>query len=334
MTDLSAYTRHTLTDAEWAPLTDLLRSGAPLTQGPAGPAFEAALCEATGAPHTVVVNSGTAALHLAYALLFPPGHRVRMPAISFVATGNAALYAGMTPVFCDVDRETGLVTEDCDVGVELGGQPTGHTHPVVDACHSFRYVPTARITVLSFHPAKHLACGEGGALLTADPVLAERARLLRSHGRQGTAMVALGFNYRMPDLNAALGWAQVAGVAGRIAQRQEIGLWYDETFAALNAPWLYVVPHGPQSHRHLYQIRVPAPKRDALHQRLHAAGIGTAVHYPVIPDQPFYAARGYRPDIGYPNARAWAAEALTLPLFPGMTRADVGRVVDEVGKGL
>lgn len=324
MTDLSRYTRHEATFDDIAKVAAYLTSQAPLAQGTMVPAFEDALCQATGAPYAVVVNSGTAALHLAYGLLFKPGQEVRMPAISFVATANAALYAGLTPQFLTVNKQTGLVEEDCEVGVELGGQPTGHRHLIVDACHSFRYVPDALVTVLSFHPAKHVTCGEGGVLLTSDSVIAERARLLRSHGRQGTQMVTLGFNYRMPDLNACLGLSQLSKVRERIAQRVEIAGWYDE---ALKDVDVGVVPHGPETHRHLYQIQVAG--RDRIGSALNELGIGTAIHYPVIPDQPFYAPQ-YRKDLGYSGARWFADNTLTLPLFPQMTRADVDTVVGHL----
>lgn len=320
------YTRHSVTPEDAQALVALLGSGKPLTQGEGVPALEQALCAFTGAPHAVVVNSGTAALHLAYGLLFTAGQRVRMPAISFVATANAALYCGLKPTFLDVSPRTGLVMEDCEVGVELGGQPTGHRHLIVDACHSLRFDPHAFFTVLSFHPAKHVCCGEGGALLTGDAELARRARLLRSHGRDGTSMVALGFNYRMPDLNAALGLSQLSRAHANIERRKDRAAQYDLSLAGV----VETVPHT-DSHRHLYQVLVK--DRDRVQAGLKERGIGTATHYPVIPDQPYYLARfGEVEGLGW--ARDFASQTLSLPLFPQMTTSDVERVVQALKESL
>lgn len=327
-TDLP-YAKHVVTSEDAKAVVELLGSGKPLTQGPAVEEFEQALCDYTGAPYAVVVNSGTAALHLAYGLAYQPGQKIRMPAISFAATANAALYCGIKPEFLDCSPRTGLVMEDCDVGVELGGQPTGHRHTIVDACHSLRYVESALVTVLSFHPAKHLCCGEGGALLTADKTIADNARILRSHGRIGTEMHALGFNYRMPDILAVLGISQLQGVSARIETRVQLAAWYDEHLA----PWLHFepVPHPPDSHRHLYQVRVL--DRDRVQSELKAKGIGTAIHYPVIPDLLYYRNRfGHQEGLGW--ARDFAGQTLSLPLFPGLREDDQIRVVEALKESL
>lgn len=329
MTNLP-YTRHTITPADAESVVRLLGSGAPLTQGPMVEAFEAALCALTSAPYAVVVNSGTAALHLAYGILYKPGQTITMPAISFVATANAALYCGLAPSFVDVSPRTGLVMGDCDVGVELGGQPTGHRHTIVDACHSLRYVESALVTILSFHPAKHICCGEGGAILTGNPTIAERARLLRSHGRIGTSMEQLGFNYRMPDLNAALGVSQSAYAKTRITQRQELSARYDALLGSEAENWgtnCEVVPHSPDSHRHLYQIRVK--DRARVQSRLKERGIGTAIHYPNISRQPYYVRRFGEAE-GLCWADDYASQTLSLPLYPGLTEGDQQRVAQVV----
>lgn len=314
------YTQHQITPEDAEAVVKLLGSGQALTQGPAVEAFEQALCDFTGAPYAVAVNSGTAALHLAYGLLFQAGQRIRMPAISFVATANAALYCGLQPEFLDVSPQTGLVMEDCEVGVELGGQPTGHRHLIVDACHSVRYDPNAYCTILSLHPAKHLCAGEGGVLLTGDAEIARRARLLRSHGRDGVSMVALGFNYRLPDMNAALALSQLSRLDANIAERQRLAARYQ---ALLTVP---CVPHPVDSHRHLFQALVE--DRDNVQVKLKDKGIGTAIHYPVIPDQPYY--RKFGDVEGLVWARAFAKNTLSLPLFPGLTEPDQDRVIEAL----
>lgn len=321
-TDLSHYTKHHITEADATALMGLLGHGQPLTQGPMVEGFETVLCSLTGAPHAVVVNSGTAALELAYAILYPPGTVITMPAISFVATANAAIRVGLGVKFKDVSPRTGLVMEDCDVGVELGGQPTGHRHTVVDACHSFRYQPHAQVTILSFHPAKHIACGEGGAILTGNAEIADKARIIRSHGRVDGKMLALGMNARMPDLNACLGITQSFRVMENIAKRQALAALYDAAFDGNED--ILPVPHAADSHRHLYQVRLT--DRDRMRDALTAKGIGTAVHYPVIPDEPYYRAKGTNLE-GLGWARDFARQTLSVPLFPKMTPEDVTRVV-------
>lgn len=328
MTDFLNYTKHQVTSDDAKAVVELLGSGRALTQGPTVEEFEAALCAYTDSPYAVVVNSGTAALHLAYGLVYQAGQRIKMPAISFAATANAALYCGLKPEFLDVSPRTGLVMEDCDVGVELGGQPTGHRHTIVDACHSLRYVESALVTVLSMHPAKHLCCGEGGAILTGNKELADKARILRSHGRIGTEMHALGFNYRMPDILAVLGISQLQGVKARIEERVALAKRYDELLEGV----VQGVPHNPvESHRHLYQILVK--DRDRVQSGLKAKGIGTAVHYPVIPDLLYYRNRfGYQDGLGW--ARDFSRETLSLPLFSGLREEDQVRVVDALKESL
>lgn len=317
------YTRHSIT-AEDERAVVLALHAELLTQGPTVEAFEDALCKATGAPYAVVVNSGTAALHLAYGLLFKPGQWIRMPAISFVATSNAALYCGLGIEFVDTSMMTGLTYTDTEVGVELGGQPTGHQHIIVDACHSFRYVPEAMATILSFHPAKHVTCGEGGAILTGDATLAERARWLRAHGRIDGKMQAMGFNYRMPDLNAALGLSQLDKVQERIAERQRLAGVYDAAFKSEDR--IIPTPHSTESHRHLYQVLLD--DRDRIQAHLKAEGVVTAIHYPVIPEQPFYA-QHTKPwtSKGFPGAQKYASKCLSLPLYPGLTDIEQRRVI-------
>ena len=177
----------------------------------------------------------------------------------------------------------------------------------------------------SFHPAKHVTTGEGGAVCTNDADVARFCRLFRAHGRDGTRQVQMGYNYRLPDLNAALGRAQLARLAWSIARRREIAARYDEAFRGLR---LTPVAHSPRSSRHLYQILVA--DRDAVAERLKGRGIGTAVHYPVIPLQPWWQARGGYTATQFPLATAWAARTLSLPLYPTLTDADVRRVITAV----
>lgn len=209
------YGRHQIDDADIAAVTDVLKSDW-LTTGPAVGRFETALIEATGAPHAVAVSNGTAALHLAYiALGIGPGDKVIVPAITFVATANAARQTGADIVFADVDPATGIMTPEtleaafkaangqvkAVAVVHLGGQPAdletlsaickSHgAYLVEDACHAIgsTYGATkigdctySDIATFSFHPVKTIAMGEGGAVLTRNDDIAATVRTLRHH---------------------------------------------------------------------------------------------------------------------------------------------------------
>jgi perosamine synthetase len=315
------YTRHAITPEDEAAVLRALRSSY-LTQGPEVEAFEDELATFAGAKYAVAVNSGTAALHVAYNAI--GGEARSLPAMSFVATANAWIYnhpLGWQHTFYDLGTvDTVLVT--------LGGEPVSLRlslpYIVVDACHGPLSLPSgAGAACFSFHPAKHVAAGEGGAIVTNDPQIAERCRLLRSHGRLGSSMVALGYNYRMPELSAALARSQLARVLTGVNIRRRIAEQYDAEFTGLT-----VEPRSPESWVHLYRLR--HPDRDAFRHRLAARGVGTAIHYPVIPLQPYYRQRfGYEPGM-WPNAEKYAAETVSIPMFPTLTEQEIGTVVQAV----
>lgn len=256
MPDRLPYSRQSIDDEDIAAVVEVLRSDF-LTTGPRVAQFEEALADFTGVAHAVAVTSGTAALHAAYAVLgIGPGDEVVMPPMTFAATGNAALYLGARPVFVDVDPVTGLLDPAglesaitsrtrAIVAVDYAGQPADyaeirkvarrHGLPIVaDAAHSIGAARAgvsvghlADLTVLSFHPVKHLTTGEGGAVLTADAALARDLREFRSHGitRDETRlrrmdgpwyheMQHLGFNYRLTDVQSALGTSQLRRLPG------------------------------------------------------------------------------------------------------------------------
>ena len=205
------YARQTIDERDRRVVDEVL-SGNWLTTGPAVPAFEVDLCEATGARHASAVNSGTAALHAATSAIdIGPGDEVIVPAISFVATANCVLYQRGTPVFADVSRDTMNINPDdvvrkitsktkAIVAVDFTGHPCDHNalrkiandhglKVISDAAHSLgatyygRKVGTLQdITALSFHPVKIITTGEGGAVLTDDDDLAKKARSFRHHG--------------------------------------------------------------------------------------------------------------------------------------------------------
>lgn len=376
---LLPYGRQTVGEEDIAAVADVLRSDW-LTTGPKVAQFEGALAEAAGTRGAVVVSSGTAALHAAfYALGVGPGDEVVVPAMTFAATANAAVFLGGTPVFADVDPETLLIDPaqvvaritsrtKIVVAVDYAGQPCDYDRLravvaehgltlVADACHAIggRYHgrpvgSLATLSTFSFHPVKHVAAGEGGAVTGDDPELLRRVRTFRNHGittdfrqreERGSwfyEMVDLGFNYRLSDIQCALGLAQLARLPQSVARRQAIAAQYNAAFAELPAVRPLAVRDGVSHAYHLYVIRldldlIRASRRE-LFQALRAEGIGVNVHYVPVHLHPYYRNRfGTQPG-DCPVAEAAYERILSLPMFPGMSDDDVKDVILAVRKVL
>jgi len=343
-----------------------------LTTGPRVAQFEKAFAGACGAAHGVAVNSGTAALHAAMrAVGAGPGDEVIVPAITFAASANAAVYEGASPVFCDVEADTLLIDPDklgalitprtkAIVAVDYAGQPADYAalrmlvkgtdiKIVADACHApgatymgCKVGTLGDISCFSFHPVKHLTTCEGGMALTQDAALAAHMRRFRNHGIdsdhrkrevEGTFaydMVELGYNYRLPDVQCALGMAQLERLPRWVTQRRAVADWYEEALAGQNR----VVPLKVCADRthayHLYVVRLAdGIDRASAFAHLRAKGIGANVHYAPVYLHSFYRARGYDPGL-CPVAEDAYRRLLTLPMFPAMSRGDVERVVEAL----
>jgi UDP-4-amino-4,6-dideoxy-N-acetyl-beta-L-altrosamine transaminase len=388
------YTRHTIDDGDVEAVAAALRSGW-LTTGSAVDAFERQLAQYVGTSHAIACSSGTAALHLALlALGVGPGDRVVVPTVTFLATANAVRLCGAEVVFADVSPHTGLLTvEAADaalsmhegaravVPVHLNGQcvhmpalaalATDRGVTVIeDAAHALgsRYGDAAvsvgacrhsAMAAFSFHPAKLVTMGEGGAVTTADPALAERLRILRNHGMVREAgrfvdaaeafdadglpnpwyyeMQMVAPNYRASDLNCALGNSQLAKAQAFITARREAVAQYDRLLAD-RLPQVRRLERMPgQSPAwHLYPVFIDFAQygttRAHVMRRLAADGIGTQVHYRPLHRQSYYRQRYGRLEL--PGADAYYSSVLSLPLFAGLTEADVHRVVDRLAHAL
>ncbi len=370
------YGRQEIGDADIKAVVEALCSDW-LTTGPRVGQFEKAFASYCGAAHGVAVNSGTAALHAAMrALGVGEGDEVIVPAITFAASANAAVYEGATPVFADVDPDTLLIDTDSVAGlitartkaivaVDYAGQPADYDALralakgknialVADACHApgatyrGRMVGTlADISCFSFHPVKHLTTCEGGMALTDDAEFALHMRRFRNHGidsdhrqrdSEGTFaydMVELGYNYRLPDVQCALGLAQLDRLPQWIAKRRAVAAWYEQAFAGMD----HVRPlrtHADRTHGyHLYVVRLDLTKlaidRARAFKHLRSRGIGANVHYAPVYLHSFYRHRGYAPGI-CPVAEAASKDILTLPMFPAMSRSDVERVANVMAE--
>ncbi len=225
---------------------------------------------------------------------------------------------------------------------------------LADACHALggadkgRPVGTlAAMTALSFHPVKHIATGEGGMVLAGDADTARRLKRFRSHGidadarereRLGSwhyAMVELGYNYRISDINCALGLSQLAKLPAFLARRREIAAFYDAAFTDAPGVAPLAVRPGVSHTYHLYVVRLgPGPDRGRVFAALRAAGVGANVHYIPVHLHPYYRERlGTGPGL-CPVAEAAYERILSLPMFPGLTDAQAADVVDALAEAV
>jgi perosamine synthetase len=367
------YGRHAVDDEDIQSVVTAMRSGW-LTTGPAVAAFEAAFAETVGARYAVAVANGTAALHAAaFAAGIGPGDEVITSPLTFAASANCARYLGATVVFADVRRDTlNLDPDDVSrritprtraiIPVDYTGQPADHDelaglaarHGLIvidDASHALGATYNGRrigavtpLTTFSLHPVKHVTTGEGGLVTTDDGALRDRLKMFRTHGITSDAneregwfyeMVALGFNYRLSDIQCALGLSQLRKLGGSLKRRRTIAAAYEERLAAVGelAP-LTMLPDR-ESAWHLYVVRLRLDRlrvgRGEIFRALRAENIGVHVHYIPVPWHPYYRDLGYRRG-GWPVAEAAYEELLSLPIFPAMTDGDVDDVVRAVTK--
>jgi len=339
-----------------------------LTGGVAVKRFEDSLSETCASEATVAVSNGTAALHIALtALGIKRGDEVITTPLTFVASANAALYLGAKPVFVEVGSDRCLdvaavaaaVTDKTRaiVSVDYAGLPSDilglrtrlpREIPIVaDAAHSLGgrlgahpVGELATITTLSFHPAKVVATGEGGACVTNDLDLAAHMRRLRNHGMTTTAaersevawqydVTELGYNYRLTDVMAALGTSQLTQLQERISWRRELADRYDDLLQGL--PGIHLPPREPDRDHawHLYVIELDETfgwGRDEVIDALRAERIGATLHYPAVHLLELFRNLGYRPGLA-PKTEKLCTRLITLPLFFGMTSGDQDDVV-------
>jgi perosamine synthetase len=302
-----------------------------------------------------------------------PGDEVIVPAMTFAASANAAVYEGAAAVFADVEADTLLIDPQsvaaritaktkAIVAVDYAGQPADYDalralaaprgiKLIADACHApgatykgGKVGTLADITAFSFHPVKHLTTCEGGMAVTQDAGMAAHMRRFRNHGidsdhRKREAegsfaydMVELGYNFRLPDVQCALGMAQLTRLDDWIAARQRVAALYAKALAGM-AHVRPLAVHGDRTHVwHLYVVRLDAKiDRARAFAHLRARGIGANVHYRPVHLHSFYRARGYGPGL-CPVAERVYDEILTLPMFPAMTWDDVARVAEALAE--
>jgi dTDP-4-amino-4,6-dideoxygalactose transaminase len=318
-------------------------------------AFESEFAAAMGTAEAVGVASGTDAIELALrALGIGPGDEVVTQANTCVPTVSAIARAGATPVLCDVDRESATIDLDSLAGaigsrtkavvpVHLYGQ-VGDAEGVLALCdergiemvedcaqaHGAKLGDRGAGTIgragaFSFYPTKNLAAvGDGGAVVTSDPEMAERLRRLRVYGQTDRYVHEFdGVNSRLDELQAAILRARLPRLADDVARRREIAAAYDEALAGTRVSPLARMPDRIHSF-HLYVAR--APERGVFMSAMGEEGVGTLVHYPFpVHRQPAYGALASGP-VGLESSEALSEEIISLPVYAELTDGEVEHV--------
>ncbi|HEX5712768.1 MAG TPA: DegT/DnrJ/EryC1/StrS family aminotransferase [Solirubrobacterales bacterium] len=337
-----------------------------LSLGPMGERFERELAEWLGVEDAVAVSSGTTALHLGVrALGWGPGDEVLTSPFSFVASANCLLYEGARPLFCDVDPVT--LNLDPEAAAAAAGERTKGILPVhifgfpaampelealaaerglgilEDACEAIGAVDSegravgarGNLATFAFYANKQMTTGEGGMIIPSD---AETAARLRSERNQGRAADmgwldhgGLGFNYRLSDLAAALGVAQVEQLDSLLARRAAVAALYEERLAGVEGVELSVAASGQERRSwFVYVVRLgDGVDRDATIARLAERGVASKAYLPCIHLFPHLRELGYR-EGQFPVAEAASAHSLALPFFPAISEAEVDRVCEEL----
>jgi dTDP-4-amino-4,6-dideoxygalactose transaminase len=370
-------------EEEIAEVVDTLRSGW-VTTGPKAARFERAFAEYLGdaSLHCIAVNSATAGLHLALeALGIGPGDEVITTTHTFTATAEVVRYLGADVKLVDIDAET-LNIDPAQVEAAIGPRTRAiipvhyaglaadmpallaiaHRHGlkvVEDAAHALPATSAGALvgtldsdaTVFSFYANKTITTGEGGMLVTRDPALAERAKVMRLHGMSRNAfdrftaqvpswhyeIVAPGFKYNLTDIAAALGLHQLAKADAFQARREAIARQYDEALAGLPVVTPAWPKNGDRHAWHLYVLQLAdgAPvERNVFIERLFAAGIGCSVHYIPLHLHPYWRERYGLAAEQFPVSQRSYERMTSLPLYTRMSDADVRRVAGAVRAAL
>jgi perosamine synthetase len=356
------YGRQSIDAADIDAVADVLRSDW-LTQGPTVDRFEDAIAERVEARHAVAFSSGTSALHgAAFAAGWGPGDQVFTSPLTFMASANCARYVGARPRLVDIDAATlnldvSQVPRDADgvVPVHYAGLPVDlaaidvdRTKVVEDAAHALGASdPSGPIgncahsamCCFSLHPVKPITTAEGGVVTTNDDELNDRLRRFRSHGIVHKPELGgwyyeisdVGYNYRLTDVQAALGLSQLTKLDRFIARRNEIASHYREVLA--NLP-IGLPPAAPQGFVHGYHLfAVQVSNRRQVYERLRSAGVATQVHYVPIHHHPVSIDTGVSAR-DLPVCNAVYDRLLSLPIFPDLTDEHVGAVVAALTRSI
>ncbi|MCK9492375.1 MAG: UDP-4-amino-4,6-dideoxy-N-acetyl-beta-L-altrosamine transaminase [Sulfurimonas sp.] len=339
-----------------------------LTTGPKIKEFEDALSDYCGANYVVAVANGTAALHLASLALLKSRDKVLTTPNSFLATSNSILYVGAKPIFVDIAEDGNIDLDLCEevlkkdpsikalYGVSFSGRmlnqkklaylrQTYNISILEDNAHSIGAVydgiksgscANSECGIFSFHPVKHLTTAEGGAITTNSKEIYEKLLMLRAHGMVKTPdmkpweyeMRELGFNYRITDIQCALGLTQLKKQVGFLQRRYEIAKAYDKALENTNVKPLYT--YDGTSSYHLYVVQVDFTKlsitKEDLFNTLKEKNIGIQLHYIPINKQPYYKSLGYGSE-NTPVMDNYYRECFSLPMYPLLSDEEQSYVI-------
>jgi len=351
------YGRPTMNEDDVQAVVEVLRSEW-LTTGPKVQEFEEALAEYVGAKYAVSFSNGTAALHAAVgSLSYPPGSEIITTPMTFAATSNSILYSNYVPVFADIDEDTLLIDPQsveervtdktrAILVVDYAGHPCNYgtlteianRHQltlIADACHSLgakyngvKVGTLADMTTYSFHPVKLITTGEGGMVTTDNEDTAEYLKTFRNHGRNKSVMECLGFNYRLTDIQCALGISQLKRADEFLNTRRAIANGYDFWFNQNDEVTPLAVRANVEHAYHLYVVKL-ADRAKAM-RALNAAGVATVVHYPPVHTHHKYY-QEYR-TANCPIAEKAGEQILSLPIYPTLSLEDQLVVIDTLMK--
>jgi dTDP-4-amino-4,6-dideoxygalactose transaminase len=341
---------------EKAAVLEVLGSGQ-LAQGPKVREFEERFAAWCGTKYAIATSSGTTALHVALlAHGIGEGDEVLTSSFSFIASANCALYVGARPVFADIEPDyftldpneiakritprtraivpVHLFGQACDMDAVAEVARQRNLVIIEDACQAHgamlrgRKVGAWGTACYSFYPTKNMTTIEGGMITTNDARIAERARLIREHGSPRRYQHdVLGYNFRLTDLQAAIGLVQLPKLEGWNARRQANAAYLSEKLSGVQGVKTPCVREGAAHVFHQYTLRVR--DRDAALQKLAQQEIGVGVYYPTpIHQQPLYRAMGYDDDL--PCTEAASREVLSLPVHPALTQPDLDRIAAAI----
>ena len=364
------YGKQLIEDNDIQSVVDVLTSDY-LTTGPSVKAFEEALSAYCNVNYTVAVANGTAALHLASLVLLKEGDKVLTTPNSFLATSNAILYVGAKPIFVDIAKDGNIDLDLCEEALKSDAsikamyvvafsgnmvnqkklkylRDTYNVTILEDCAHAIgakegdikaASCTNSDISILSFHPVKHMTTGEGGAITTNSKELYEKLLILRGHGMVKMPdmkpweyeMRELGFNYRITDMQCALGSSQLKKLDSFIERRIELVKAYDKAFQDSMVKPLYT--YDGKSSYHLYVVQVDFSKLDIskeeLFHKLREKNIGIQLHYIPINKQPYYKSLGYGDEVT-PVMDKYYDECFSLPMFPKLTDEEQTFVINNL----
>jgi dTDP-4-amino-4,6-dideoxygalactose transaminase len=337
---------------------EVLESGM-LAQGPKVAALEEEFAKLCGVKHAIATTSGTTALHTALlAHDIGEGDEVITTPFTFISSANSILFTGAKPVFVDIEEETFNINPDlieaaitsktkailpvhlyghmCDIEAIMDIADRHSLIVIEDACQAigatYKGKPAGSFGtgVFSLYATKNVMSGEGGMITTNSDEIAEKCRLIRNHGmRVRYYHDMLGYNYRMSDLHAAIGLAQIRRIDEFLQKRRENAKFLTENIESVITP---KVKAGYEHVWHQYTIRVDGNRdRDAAVKKLNDAGIGTGIFYPVPAHQQGYM-RDIVGDISLPVSEKMAKQVISLPVHPQVSKDDLKKIVSEVNK--